>query len=74
MPRFDGTGPMGNGPRTGRGMGFCGAGRMSNFFCRGCRFQQAYSIEDELAELKSQEIALEKELVIIRERIAHFEK
>ena len=24
MPRFDGTGPMGQGPMTGRGMGPCG--------------------------------------------------
>ncbi|MBN1973312.1 MAG: DUF5320 domain-containing protein [Sedimentisphaerales bacterium] len=23
MPRFDGTGPQGKGPMTGRGMGFC---------------------------------------------------
>jgi hypothetical protein len=23
MPRFDGTGPQGNGPKTGRGMGGC---------------------------------------------------
>jgi hypothetical protein len=23
MPRFDGTGPMGRGPLTGRGMGYC---------------------------------------------------
>jgi hypothetical protein len=23
MPRFDGTGPMGQGPMTGRGMGYC---------------------------------------------------
>jgi hypothetical protein len=23
MPRFDGTGPMGLGPLTGRGMGYC---------------------------------------------------
>lgn len=23
MPRFDGTGPQGKGPRTGRGMGRC---------------------------------------------------
>jgi len=23
MPGFDGTGPQGNGPMTGRGMGFC---------------------------------------------------
>jgi hypothetical protein len=23
MPGFDGTGPLGQGPMTGRGMGFC---------------------------------------------------
>ena len=23
MPRFDGTGPMGQGPMSGRGMGYC---------------------------------------------------
>ena len=26
MPRFDGTGPQGAGPITGRGLGPCGAG------------------------------------------------
>lgn len=26
MPGFDGTGPMGQGPRTGRGMGYCPPG------------------------------------------------
>lgn len=26
MPRFDQTGPRGQGPRTGRGMGFCPPG------------------------------------------------
>ncbi len=26
MPRFDGTGPMGQGPMTGRGFGPCGMG------------------------------------------------
>lgn len=27
MPRLDGTGPMGMGPMTGRGFGYCGRGR-----------------------------------------------
>lgn len=27
MPRFDGTGPAGQGPMTGRGMGSCGRGK-----------------------------------------------
>lgn len=26
MPRFDGTGPLGQGPRTGRGFGYCSPG------------------------------------------------
>ena len=26
MPRFDGTGPRGQGPRTGRGLGYCAPG------------------------------------------------
>ncbi|HAH05718.1 MAG TPA: cytoplasmic protein [Elusimicrobia bacterium] len=29
MPGRDGTGPMGNGPRSGRGRGRCGGGRMN---------------------------------------------
>lgn len=28
MPRGDGTGPRGQGPRTGRGMGRCGGARV----------------------------------------------
>ena len=30
MPRFDGTGPVGNGPGTGRGLGYCNPNRMMN--------------------------------------------
>ncbi|MBW1732598.1 MAG: DUF5320 domain-containing protein [Deltaproteobacteria bacterium] len=30
MPRFDGTGPIGNGPSTGRGLGYCNPNRMMN--------------------------------------------
>jgi len=30
MPGFDRTGPRGEGPMTGRGMGYCGAGRGYN--------------------------------------------
>ncbi len=74
MPGFDGTGPMGNGPRTGRGMGRCGMGVMRNSFCRGCRFQQPYAYENELAELKSREVVLEEELAVLRDRIAGSKK
>ena len=30
MPRFDRTGPWGQGPRTGGGFGLCGAGARAN--------------------------------------------
>lgn len=36
MPRRDGTGPAGNGPRSGRGMGFCDESKGSNFRNAGC--------------------------------------
>jgi hypothetical protein len=49
MPRFDGTGPFGQGP-MGRGLGPCGAGRRSGFgsgFGRGfrgvCNFSGAWN-------------------------------
>ena len=32
MPGFDGTGPLGQGPGTGRGMGPCGAGVRNPWF------------------------------------------
>lgn len=42
MPRFDGAGPMGMGPMTGRGLGYCtgarrplGAGYGGGFYGRG---------------------------------------
>ncbi|MFA7074713.1 MAG: DUF5320 domain-containing protein [Endomicrobiaceae bacterium] len=43
MPRLDGTGPNGQGPATGRGIGFCGAKKAGKeqyykrgLFGRGC--------------------------------------
>ncbi|MDO6353710.1 DUF5320 domain-containing protein [Caloramator sp. CAR-1] len=35
MPRRDGTGPIGRGARSGRGMGYCNGNRQKNNF-RGC--------------------------------------
>jgi hypothetical protein len=47
MPARDGTGPMGQGPLTGRGFGPCGAGRgygmgFGRGFGRGWGFRPAY--------------------------------
>lgn len=52
MPRFDGTGPMGLGPRTGRGMGRC-----PFFYPR-----QRMTKEERLELLKEEKEAIEKEI------------
>ena len=64
MPRFDGTGPMGMGPRTGRGMGRC------NCPCcmRGCCFG-ALSKEDKEKALREYKEYLEQELEEVKKEI-----
>lgn len=63
MPRFDGTGPMGQGPMTGRGLGSC-TGRRA-FGCR--RF---YTQKEESEILKDEQSQLEQELKAIKERLS----
>ena len=67
MPKFDGTGPQGQGPRTGRGMGPCGGGR-------GCSFGQGtgrrfFSKKEESEMLDTEVKELEAELKAIKERL-----
>ena len=76
MPRFDGTGPNGEGPMTGRGLGPCGRGLRRGFgrgFGRGFRNriaepvnltkeQEKKVLEAELAELEAEKAEIEKEL------------
>lgn len=70
MPRFDGTGPMGQGPGTGRGMGPCMGYRGRGFgFGRGMGFGRFISPKNELASLEEEAKNLETELAIIREEI-----
>lgn len=59
MSRFDGTGPAGYGPFSGRGMGFCGRrfGRQSRFL----------SPKNEMVALEEEERELERELETVRE-------
>lgn len=72
MPRGDKTGPKGQGPKTGRGMGFCagndapgcasGRGRGRGF---GRGFASApveLSKEEQIKILEEQKVALEKKL------------
>lgn len=70
MPRFDGTGPMGQGPKTGRGQGPCGTGAMRGILGRGGR-RRIISTKDQLATLENEEKNLEEELKLVRdEKIA----
>ncbi|MDD3284811.1 MAG: DUF5320 domain-containing protein [Patescibacteria group bacterium] len=64
MPKYDGTGPMGQGPMTGRGMGNCNSFR-SGFPCRGLRFlnrQNPKNLEDYRDELKEELSYVENEI------------
>lgn len=56
MPQMDGSGPRGQGPMTGRGMGRCGRGRGFN----------ATSSATTLKNLEAREILLNKELENIK--------
>ena len=54
MPRLDGTGPRGQGPKTGRGMGNCSR-------CALCPLA-TLSPEDRLKLLKEEKSVLEEEI------------
>ncbi|HAS80639.1 MAG: hypothetical protein UR25_C0002G0029 [Candidatus Nomurabacteria bacterium GW2011_GWE1_32_28] len=64
MPNLDGRGPMGQGPRTGRGMGWgcCGGCRCG----RGFGFRRFFSSKNDLDTLEEQEKMLEQELEAVR--------
>ena len=68
MPAQDGTGPLGEGPLTGRGLGPCGRGMRRGFgkgfrrgFCRP-KYIAGFSEKDEkkILEAELEEIDLEK--------------
>ena len=76
MPRYDGSGPYGDGPR-GRGLGPCGGNqpdtrygfgvRRRGWFGRrgffgGGRFSRSYTTQDEIADLEEEKSFLEKRL------------
>jgi len=70
MSKLNGTGPMGQGPKTGRGMGNCEGGAGRGFGCNnGYAFGSRRFISDknELTSLEYKEKVLEEELAVIRE-------
>lgn len=69
MPNRDGTGPMGQGPMTGRGSGNCGKGNGQR---RGMGFGQGKGFQSRLAsstkeDLDALEKSFEEKLVQVRE-------
>ena len=67
MPRLNGTGPMGQGVRTGRGLGRCGNGMGIGYGCRnGYGFRRFISPKNELQALEDEEKMLLEELEIIK--------
>jgi hypothetical protein len=71
MPKMDGTGPMGQGQQTGRGLGPCNGGiKMSWYGCRqgwGAGFKRFFrSPKNQLQALEDEEKMLTNELETIR--------
>jgi len=72
MPRMDSTGPMGQGPMSGRGMGRCGGQTVQGLCGRSGGYgigRRFYSPRNELAALQENEQYLKDELEIIQEEI-----
>jgi len=68
MPGQDGTGPLGRGPLTGRGLGPCGCGMRRGFgrgYGRGFGFRRQVTLtkeeEKKILEAELKEIDLEKQ-------------
>ncbi len=69
MPYNDGTGPMGRGAGTGRGMGPCGAGlQRGRGRCMG--FRGFFSPKNSLAALEAEETMLKEELQAVQDEKA----
>lgn len=67
MPNRNGTGPMGNGPMSGKAMGRCGGGQGAGYgrglgLGRRGGFQAPAAAQDETEALKARVAELEKRL------------
>ena len=79
MPGYDRTGPMGQGPMTGRGMGSCpkGFGRGPGYrrgFGRGFGFRQRFTKTEEKEFLQEDLKELESETKAVKERLSELGK
>jgi hypothetical protein len=70
MPKLDGTGPMGKGAGTGRGLGPCVSDMRRGWGCHGgygFGFRRFISPKNEMAALEEEEKMLEEELAAVKE-------
>ena len=86
MPRGDGTGPNGQGPMTGRGMGFCAGFNVPGFvnsgfgggrgFGRGRGFasQMTQQVPTQVVTEKQEKQFLEQDLKALKEEMQEIEK
>jgi Family of unknown function (DUF5320) len=80
MPGFDGTGPMGMGPMTGRGMGFCGFGLGRKFGMRrgfgrfGMGWMQPANKDEELKAMQDYLKTLEEEIEDVKAKVTELSK
>jgi len=77
MPRLNGTGPIGGGPMTGRGLGFCGGGFRRGFGRYGLGYspsQTQVTKEEEKEILQGELSYLEAELKAVKARLAEFKE
>jgi len=66
MPKLDGTGPQGQGLRTGRGMGPCGCGSCGE----GERGKRKFLTKEEETEMLKEELKdLESDMKAVKERL-----
>jgi len=71
MPRFDKTGPQGQGPMTGRGLGLCGRGKgLKRYFGRNTSQTKEEKIEDVQAYKK----ALQEEMEDVEQELVDLQK
>lgn len=75
MPKFDGTGPMGQGSKTGWGLGPCAGGMgfrrgFGRGFGRFWRFGSQVSPKDEKQMLEGEAKILEDDLKAVKERLS----
>jgi hypothetical protein len=73
MPNFDRTGPRGEGPMTGRGMGRCNGGQaglgLGRGQGRGFGFRRFFSQKEEVEDLKSYQKDLKSELEAVEKEL-----